>query len=76
MKVIDVYLEEELISQEYLLSWNVYVKIYFLIEVSTIRLQNRLKSTTSYSHSALNMTLCQTSVLTIFPHQVDIIYAN
>lgn len=76
MKVIDVYLEEELISQEYPLSWNVYVKIYFLIEVSTIRLQNRLKSTTSYSHSAINMTFCQTSVLTIFPHQVDIIYAN
>lgn len=75
MKVINVYLEEKLISQEYPLSWNVYMKIY-LIEVSTVRLQKQLKSTTSYSHSALHMTLCQTSVVTIFPHQVNIIYAK
>lgn len=76
MQVINVYLDEKLISQEYPLSWNLYVKIFFLIEVSTIRLQNQVKSTTSYSHSALNTTLCQTSVLTVFPHQVGITYAN
>lgn len=76
MKVINVYLEEKLISQEYPLSWNVYMKIYFLIEVSTVRLQKQLKSTTSYSHSALHMTLCQTSAVTIFPRQVNIIYAK
>lgn len=76
MKVISVYLEEKLISQEYSLSWNVYMKIYFLIEVSTVRLQKQLKSTTSYSHRALNMTLCQSSALAIFPHHVAITYAK
>lgn len=76
MEVINVYLEEKLICQEYPLSWNVYVKVYFLVEVPTIKLQHKLKSTTRYSHSTLNMTLCQTSLLTISPHQVDIIYAK
>lgn len=76
MKVVNVYLQKKLISQEYPLSWNVYVKIYFLFEVPTIRLQNQLKSTTSYSHSALNTTHSQTSLISIFPHQVDIIYAK